>query len=112
MTYEQQTVIRELQIELYNEIRSKGFMKDFVPIPEQIALMHSELSEALESYRNREPISFTVNGKPEGIASEYIDVIIRAFNYCSHLDIDVAREMERKRSYNLTRKYMHGGKLI
>ncbi len=105
--------IKQLQTMLHEAILKKGFMKEPVPIPEQVALMHSELSEALEAYRNKEPLSWTdEKGKPQGIASEYIDVIIRAFNYCSHLGIDVEKELLRKHNYNETREYMHGGKLI
>lgn len=105
--------IRTLQKELYDDIRSKGFMSEQVPVPEQIALVHSELSEALESYRNHEPLSWTDDkGKPQGIASEYIDAIIRLFNYCSHLNIDVEQELIRKKDYNKIREHKHGGKLI
>lgn len=105
--------IREIQTELYADIRSKGFMTAHVPIPEQCALIHSEISEALEAYRNNEPVSWTDNnGKPQGIASEYIDAIIRLFNYCSHLGIDVEYELNRKMMYNKSRPHKHGGKLI
>lgn len=87
-----------------------------VPIPEQIALIHSEASEALESWRNKEPQSWShpdKNGiaKPEGLASEYADIIIRIGHYCGALGIDLEYEVKRKLAYNMTRGFRHGGKL-
>lgn len=90
----------------------KGWCDREVPIPEQVALIHSEASEALESWRNNEPLSWTdEKGKPQGIGSEYADIVIRCFHYCGLLGLDLDAELRRKMDYNDTRAFRHGGKL-
>lgn len=81
-------------------------------IPTAICLMHSELSEALESYRKHEPFLWFDNGKPEGIAAEYADVIIRIMSDCEERGIDLNNAIEVKMAYNKSRPYKHGGKVI
>ena len=74
-------------------------------IPELIALMHSELSEALEAYRNG-----TKPGEDHCIGEEMADLIIRAFHFCYMFDIDIAKEVTKKHIKNIQRPYRHGGK--
>jgi NTP pyrophosphatase (non-canonical NTP hydrolase) len=82
-----------------------------VEIPEQVALIHSEASEALEAWRNKEPLCWTdENGKPQGVGSEYADIVIRVLHYCSLLGINLDTELKKKMDYNDTRAYRHGNK--
>lgn len=81
-------------------------------IPEKLALVHSELSEALECYRNNE-MTTTISAsydKPEGFGVELADAVIRILDLCGYLGIDLGVEIERKHNYNMTRPYRHGGK--
>lgn len=82
---------------------------------EYIALMHSELSEALEDHRNGlgyQNVEFTDSGKPTGIPIELADVIIRILDFCGKYDIDIDSALHIKIEYNATREHRHGGKVI
>ena len=80
----------------------------------QLALIHSEVSEALEDVRcgNFAPSTNHVTGKPEGLPSELADIIIRTFDLADMLGIDLTAALEEKHSYNLGRAHRHGGKLL
>lgn len=103
--------IKELQQRCYDQAKELGWTEKEIPIPEQIALIHSEASEALEAYRNKEPISWLDNNnKPQGIGSEFADIIIRIGHYAELNGIDLDFEINRKLTYNMTKGYRHGGK--
>jgi len=79
---------------------------------EMVALMHSELSEALEAKREDAKDVYWRGAKPEGWAVELIDCVIRIFDTLSSAKIDIEHVMEAKMAYNDTRPYKHGGKLF
>lgn len=51
---------------------------------ELIALIHDEISEALEEYRNGKQLVYDHAGKPEGQAIELIDMTIRIADFLAH----------------------------
>ncbi len=90
---------------------SKGFYENGQPpVAERLALIHSEVSEALEAWRDNEMTTRIADdsGKPEGFPTEIADVVIRCADLCKSLGIDLDDEVERKMAYNATRPYRHG----
>ncbi|AYN58032.1 pyrophosphatase [Mycobacterium phage Fowlmouth] len=104
------------------------------PVAELAALLHSEVTEAFESYRDREPIlayeydfgdekeirseptylvpghSTPMIGKPIGEASELADVIIRVLDWADEREIPLIKAIIEKHKFNQTRAYRHGNK--
>ena len=92
--------------------KEKGWWDDERGLPELLALVHSEVSEALEVYRSHSLDSWTeADGKPEGITAELADVIIRVLDICAAYNLPIEDELYNKVAYNKTRPYRHGGKL-
>jgi NTP pyrophosphatase (non-canonical NTP hydrolase) len=89
-----------------------------VNIPEKLALMHSELSEALEFYRNLDEFKFRApvlysgefHDKPDGFWIELADCIIRILDLAGAYGIDMEYLLRVKAEYNQTRPYRHGDK--
>lgn len=84
---------------------------------DMVALMHSELSEALEEHRNGHAVTEIYNApgdinKPEGIPVELADVLIRIFDFCQQYDVPLLEALKLKMYYNETRSHRHGGKTI
>ena len=134
--------INELVKQAHDNAVSKGWWEEDRSFGEIIALIHSELSEALEDYRegnkpaevwyeHKHPLhrvnastgnhveNWIVNeemvptiGKPCGIPSELADVVIRVFDACGRYGIDLEKVITEKMAYNATRPQRHGGKVI
>ena len=135
------TGINEVAKQIHENAVEHGWWDEERSFPEIIALCHSELSEALEEYRNGRPNEWYAceecfgNGKPcdpedqydcanysfkekcehqskkpEGIAVEMADCIIRILDWCGKEGIDIDRIISTKHEYNKSRPYRHGGK--
>ena len=71
-----------------------------------IALMHSELSEALEA--DRKDLKDNKLTHRSGLEVELADAIIRIKDFAQGKDLDVDGAIEEKLAYNTTRPYLHG----
>lgn len=69
-----------------------------------LALVHSEVSEALETFRrNGLRTWYEVDGKPEGWGSELADIVIRVAELAHMTDIDLAVAVDCKMAFNQVR---------
>jgi NTP pyrophosphatase (non-canonical NTP hydrolase) len=94
--------INDLIKECHSVAKSKGWWDELRNEGELIALMHSELSEALEAMRN--------HAGNDALAEELADCCIRIFDYCGWKEIDLEKALLKKIEYNKTRPYRHGKK--
>lgn len=124
-----------LATEVHKNAVAHGWWEEERGLPEVLMLCVSELAEALEEYRNGQDITkvyfhFDACGnmtgeecagcyvenpkcslaKPEGVAVELADCVIRILDYCGHAGIDLEEAVRIKHEYNKSRPYRHGGK--
>jgi NTP pyrophosphatase (non-canonical NTP hydrolase) len=114
--------LAKMATEVYALNVDKGRYDEAVPFYQAMALLHSEVSKAVEAYRSWELEDATSTAvdqgeygpdalpKPEGVGSEFADILIRLLDDCVRYGIDLEAEYERKMKFNRTRSYRHGGK--
>ncbi|MDF2506340.1 MAG: hypothetical protein K0Q52_199 [Microbacterium sp.] len=102
----------------------------------RLSLITTEVAEAIEELRNGRGVTETwfsaktaigtiawnageepnlilpegVIGKPEGVPSEVVDVVVRSFDFAEEAQFDLAEILDRKLAYNASRGKMHGRK--
>lgn len=133
--------MNKLAQEIYANAKSKGFYDDGAAnnMGERLALIHSEVSEALEADRkgkysniedfferekeilnpytvpssqlNNEDFKFLFKNKiKDTFEDELADVVIRCLDMAAHKNIDLEKHIALKMKYNSLREHMHGKK--
>jgi len=106
-------------VEVRKLVKAKGWDAQPVPLPQAVAMLHSEVTEILEAWRVWDVHDATRLSrehwwqfwrprgiqKPEGMGSECADVFIRLLDTCDRFGIDLPTEFTRKMDYNWTRPY-------
>lgn len=108
--------------------QANGWFDESRTFGDDIALLHSEVSECFEAYRDWHIDDMTKQlckdhpepykgyekhfCKPEGVGSELADILVRLLDTCERYKIDLENEFNRKMIYNATRGYKHGNKAV
>lgn len=131
LTIRQKMGLNEWAAAIHENAVKHGWWEEERGLPEILMLCVSELSEALEEYRSGKPMLYCENmrhksceecmehrpgchnreNKPEGIAVEVADCLIRIMDWCGKEGLDIEWIVRMKHDYNKGREYRHGGKV-
>lgn len=108
-----EVAFRNVQRAVHGNSVEHGFWDDYPQdlnadqVAAKLALIHSEISEALEAVRDNYPESqkIAVTGQFE---EELADAVIRIMDLAEYTGVDVAKALIEKAVYNRSRPFKHG----
>jgi len=125
-------MLNELSKQAYQNAKDKGFYESQIEMGTRLALIHSEVSEALEADRKNKFASKDRNLQDMDISDlsdvqtklyfrqefevsikdtfedELADIMIRVMDLAAFKGIDLEYHIKMKMAYNSTRDYKHG----
>jgi NTP pyrophosphatase (non-canonical NTP hydrolase) len=104
-------VFQDLQKEIHDNARSKGWWDVERNAGELLMLAVTELAEACEALRQGNPPDDKI---PEfnGMEAELADTVIRIMDFAEARELRLAEAIVAKVKFNKTREHKHGGKLF
>lgn len=118
-------MINELGKKIHGINKKNGFYEDEKNIGEMLALIHSEVSEALEADRRKDIAPITIKSTlfelsdsdfkscfrkdvKNSFEDELADIMIRVMDLAAFKSIDLEAHIKAKVRYNSLREYKHG----
>lgn len=101
------TSFTDMARQVHHNAKNKGFWDKDRNVGEMLALIHSEISEALEAFRSGNPPDEKVPGF-SSFEVELADAVIRIMDLAFARDFSLAAAIVAKAEYNKTRTRMHG----
>lgn len=119
-------MINTISKQIHRNAVDKGFYESERNIGEMLALIHSEVSEALEADRSGKSTKVEVNGLMElgddefkfqfeqqvksTFEDELADILIRVMDLAGYKKVNLENHIAAKMRYNSLRVYKHGKK--
>ena len=101
-------LLKNLMYKVHECARNKGWWEDSRPMIISLALITSEVGEAIEACRD-DKRSEKIPAFSQ-IEEELADIIIRVLDVAQYEKLRLSEAILAKHKYNLNRPYRHGGK--
>lgn len=104
-----EAAVGELQTSVYTNAIAHGFWDGDGTSPgEKICLMHQELSELFDNYRDGDNTPSSKIPPFTNAEEEAADLVIRLMDFCEHFGLRLGPAILAKHEYNIERPYKHG----